>query len=192
MPEPLVEPTYYYSDLEEIGGGDGVWDLPTRWADVRLHADLRPDDDVLDLGCAEGLITMEVAQTVRRIHGVELKQDRIDAANEIAQQRGIKNVTFQCASVADLPLEPRSFDVVLFLGVFQHLPREHKLPTLAKALTAARRQVVMRMPLFDARSPNRATNIIAACQDHDYSLTVYPRHAARGGNLMIANRSEER
>ncbi|MDY7109421.1 MAG: class I SAM-dependent methyltransferase [Planctomycetota bacterium] len=191
MPQPLVEPTYYYSDLEEIGGGDGVWDLATRWADVRQHAALRPDDEVLDLGCAEGLIAIEVAKVVRHVHGVELRPERVEAADRIARDRGIDNVTFQCASVADLALEPRSFDVVLFLGVLQHLPREHKLPTLAKALSATRRQVVMRMPLFDPRSPNRATNLAAACQDQDFTLTIYPRHAARGGNLIIAQRYDE-
>jgi 2-polyprenyl-3-methyl-5-hydroxy-6-metoxy-1,4-benzoquinol methylase len=191
MPQPLVEPTYYYSDLKEIGGGDGVWDLATRWTDVAELADLRPDDEVLDLGCAEGLITMEVAEKVRQIHGVELRSERVEAAERIARQRGIENVSFECASVTDVQVEPCSFDVVLFLGVLQHLPRQHKLPTLAKALIAARRQVVMRMPLFDPRSPNRATNVAKVCQNLDYVLTIYPRHAERGGNLMIADRFQQ-
>ena len=62
------------------------------------------------------------------------------------------------------------------------------MPPGSWALTAARRQVVMRMPLFDPRSPNRATNVAKVCQNLDYVLTIYPRHAERGGNLMIADR----
>jgi SAM-dependent methyltransferase len=192
MPEPLVEPTYYYSDLAEIGGGDGVWDLPTRWADVELHADLRPDDEVLDLGCAEGLITLEVARRVRHVHGVELRQERVEAAREIARQRGVENVTFQCASLGDLKLIPKSYDVVLFLGVLQHLPREQRMPAWAKTLQAARRQVVLRTPLFGAPHPNRTTNIALLCQQMNYTLTIYPVHSSRGGILMIAERYESR
>jgi SAM-dependent methyltransferase len=190
MQQPAVEPTYYYEQLDEIGGGDGVWDLDSRWADVRNLADLRPDDEVLDLGCAEGLVTIEVASRVRRVHGIELRPERVEAARQVAAERGIENVTFECGGAGTVAIPERSYDVVLFLGVLQHMKREEKMPTLAKVLGAARRQVVMRMPLFDPRHPGRTTNVAHACQLQDYALTIYPRHRSKGGNLLIATRFE--
>ena len=37
MPESLVEPTYYYSDIKEIGGGDGVFATGVGVASVDLE-----------------------------------------------------------------------------------------------------------------------------------------------------------
>jgi 2-polyprenyl-3-methyl-5-hydroxy-6-metoxy-1,4-benzoquinol methylase len=190
MPQPAVEPTYYYEKLEEIGGGDGVWDLDSRWGDVRTFADLRSDDEVLDLGCAEGLVSIEVASRVRRVHGIELRPERVEAARQVAAERGIDNVTFECGGAGTVAIPERSYDVVLFLGVLQHMKREEKMPTLAKVLKAARRQVVMRMPLFDPRHPGRTTNVAHTCQLLNYVLTIYPRYRSRGGNLLIATRFE--
>ncbi len=182
------EPTYYYSNINEIGGGDGVWDMDLRWPEVEKFADLRQDDTVLDIGCAEGLIAMEVAARVSHVHGIEIQSARIEAAEKIADERGIRNISFECAAVGNYEIQPKSYDVILFLGVLQHLPREEKYPSLIKVLQGARRQVIMRMPLFDPRSPNRTTNIARACQQTNFALTIYPRHEPKGGNLLIANR----
>ncbi|HEX7009200.1 MAG TPA: class I SAM-dependent methyltransferase [Phycisphaeraceae bacterium] len=188
----MTEPTYYYRGIPEIDGGDGVWDVDCRWPEVEAHADLRPDDHVLDVGCAEGLITIEIAQRVKHVHGVELRSQRVEAARKIAAERGVSNVTFEQGSIDQLLLAPQSYDVVLFLGVLQHLPAQAQFPSLAKVLGAARRQVLMRMPIFDNRFPTRLTGVAFTCQQFGYRLTVLPQRERWMGNMLIADRVEQR
>lgn len=184
----VVEPTYYYSNLDQIEGGDGVWDLRYRLPEVLKYAEFRPDDGVIDIGCAEGLITMEIAKQVKHIRGVELRPQRVDAAKQIAAERGIENISFEVGSVPTLELQVRSYDVVMFLGVFQHLKREDKWLSMVKVFTATRRSVILRMPLFHTKNACRATKLADLCRELDFALTIYPRHEPSGGSFMIANR----
>ncbi len=186
-PQP-PEPTYYYSQLDQIQGADGVWDLDYRLPEVQKYATFKPDDKVIDLGCAEGLITMDIAPKVRHIRGVELRPQRVEAAQQIAAERGIDNISFEVGSVTTLELETRSYDVVLFLGVFQHLSREDKWVSMAKVLSATRRSVILRTPLFHPKNPYRTTRLAELCQQMNFTLTIYPRQETRGGSFMIATR----
>jgi len=189
--QPAVEPTYYYSNLDQIEGGDGVWDLSDRLPEVQRYAEFKPDDEVIDLGCAEGLITLEIAKHVKHIRGVELRQQRVDAAKQIARNQGVENISFEAGSVTTLDLPPRSYDVVIFLGVFQHLSPQDKWPSMVKVLSAAKRSVIFRTPLFHPNTPHRTTKLAKLCQELDFSLTIYPRHEPRGGSFMIMNRMND-
>jgi 2-polyprenyl-3-methyl-5-hydroxy-6-metoxy-1,4-benzoquinol methylase len=187
-PQLTVEPTYYYSNLDQIEGSDGVWDLSYRLPEVLKYTEFRPGDEVIDIGCAEGLITMEVAKRVKHIRGVELSPQRVDAAKQIAAERGIENVSFEAGSVTTLELPARSYDLVLFLGVFQHLKRDDKWLSMVKVFGAAKRSVILRMPLFHAQNPYRTTKLAELCRELDFTLTIYPRQETSGGSFMIASR----
>ena len=191
MAEPMQEPTYYYSQINEIGGGDGVWDLGDRWREVERYADLRPDDRVLDIGSAEGLISIEVAGRVRHVHGIEISPERVEAAQRIARDRGVENVSFEAGSIVDHQPEPGGYDVVLFLGVLHHLPSEAKLPSFARVLEAAGRCAVIRTPLFDQRNASRLPLLAMVCARQNFTLTVYPQHKPAMGSLLIAERVSE-
>lgn len=188
-PERLSkEPEYYYSDLNEIEGADGVWDLADRLPEVQQHADIRSDDQVLDVGCAEGLITMALADACAEATGIDRLGHRVAAARLIAQRRGIENVRFETGSITEIALAERSYDVVAFLGVFQHLTREQKWPCLTNVMNAAKRSVLFRTPIFHAEAPQRATRLAKICCQLNFSLTIYPRLEPRGGSFMILNR----
>lgn len=193
MPKTLslhsdVEPTFYYSDLDQIQGADGVWGIEERLPEVLRHGDFKPDDEVIDIGCAEGLITMALAGRVRHVRGVELREPRVEAARQIARERGIENVSFEVGSITDLRLPLASYDVVLFLGVFQHLHRNDKWLSMVKVLASARRTVLFRTPLFNPKSPYRTTKLAQLCREMNFTMTVYPRQEPRGGSFMKLTR----
>lgn len=102
---------FYYS----VEGGKGL-SLNDRWHDLSTIADLRASDTLLDLGCAEGLITMEAAKHVHHATGIEIVPYRLDKAKEIAKNRQLKNVTFKTGSIFDLP--PDKYDVILLMAVY--------------------------------------------------------------------------
>jgi 2-polyprenyl-3-methyl-5-hydroxy-6-metoxy-1,4-benzoquinol methylase len=72
----------------------------------------------LDVGCAEGLITLEIAALVERVDGFEVKDVRIAEAKRLAAERGITNAHFAVVSVDTHPFEPASYDVILFMDVW--------------------------------------------------------------------------
>jgi ubiquinone/menaquinone biosynthesis C-methylase UbiE len=81
---------------------------------VRLvdTAQLRDIDQVLDLGCGAGHTALAVAPYVTHVTAVDLTPDMVAAAINLAELRGITNVTFKVADSARLPFADASFDVV--------------------------------------------------------------------------------
>jgi SAM-dependent methyltransferase len=125
-------------------------DFSERWDDIAQMVDLRPSDRVLDIGCAEGLISIEVAKHVRHVDGVEIAPHRLERAISEAERKKVNNVSFSAGSIIDFRVSPKSYDIVLFLGVMgkssnRDGARRVGLVELEKMLMAARRQIVIRV-----------------------------------------------
>jgi 2-polyprenyl-3-methyl-5-hydroxy-6-metoxy-1,4-benzoquinol methylase len=189
MRDADTEPTYYYNGIADVVGEEGLWDFADRYDDFARYVTFEPTDRVLDVGCAEGLISMEIARQVKYVDSIELRMERVEAARKLAENRGIDNIRFGQGSAADLQLQAESYDSVLFLGVFHHLSKEDKLPSLMKLMMATRRQLVMRTPLIHPKSPNRTSNIYRAIEKMNFIVTIYPNRDQFGGNLMIMTRA---
>ena len=82
---------------------------------------LRPDAEVLDVGCGSGTITTGLARRASRVVGLDLSADVIDAAQANADEWGPSNISFEVGSVYELPWDDASFDVVYAHQVLQHL-----------------------------------------------------------------------
>lgn len=122
LPRALLRRTGLYAPLRgkrknyyTFDGKKGV-QLTQRWGDLDRIADLRPTDRLLDLGCAEGLVTMEAAKKVKHATGVELVPYRCDNARKIAAERGIDNVEFIKGSY--FSAVNGTYDVILMMGVY--------------------------------------------------------------------------
>jgi SAM-dependent methyltransferase len=155
-----------------------IANLQERVDEVLQFADLRPTDHVLDAGCAEGLITLELAQHVERIHGFDLSKLRIRTARRYAEERGIQNATFQVDSVIGYPVEPLSYDVTLFFGVWGS--EGVGFAELDNLLKATRRQLFARIQLNGNRS--RVAPLYEVCDRNDFDVLCFP------GKIVIALR----
>ncbi|MEM9295119.1 MAG: methyltransferase domain-containing protein [Planctomycetota bacterium] len=181
--------TFYYAGSADPTGDQGVWNLEERLSDVEPHLELRPTDRVLDAGCAEGLITLTLAPRVREIHGLELLPARVERAAELARERGIDNAHFDVGSVAEAQPQAQSFDVVLLLGVIQHLDPAHRAPTLARMFDAAQRRLIVRAPFFRRPQLNLAGDLRQAFGSADEArCAIYPNLRERGGDLLVVDR----
>jgi SAM-dependent methyltransferase len=132
----------------------GWFHLPGRPGDRSFEEQLKGLDwllancngkTVLDAGCAEGLIAIELAKRgAVAVHGIEMIEDRVVLANKL---RGDLPVTFE---VGDMNVwrPRRQYDIVIGLAIL------HKLKdpgAVAVALAnAARETVVFRLPPFGA------------------------------------------
>jgi hypothetical protein len=85
--------SYYYQWERATTIGILIGSDVSKWSPghVARIIDLRPDDWVLDIGCAEGLISMEL----------KVSPARVERAKREAAKRGIKTISFEMGSVTD-------------------------------------------------------------------------------------------
>jgi cyclopropane fatty-acyl-phospholipid synthase-like methyltransferase len=127
------------SDPKEIvrAGYDTIADRYAAWASTfespeliwieELLSNLDDGADVLDLGCGGGGTAAQAVAAQHRYTGVDLSTAQIERARErIPQGR------FLIADVTQLELDPASFDAVISLFMFGHIPRAEQGPLLAR------------------------------------------------------------
>ena len=86
---------------------------------------LRPDDDVLDIGCGAGMDTLVAAQMVGAggtVTGIDMTPAMVAKARRSVAETGLANVTIVEGSAEELPFESASFDVVISNGVIDLIP----------------------------------------------------------------------
>lgn len=115
---------------------------------------------VLDVGCAEGLISIALAQAgAVAVHGVEIIKGHVEVGNKLRKDLP---VTLECQDANDWKPK-RQYDIVIALALLHKL----KNPTATCALfaAAARDLVVLRLPplhaptIIDERSGNNPHHI---------------------------------
>lgn len=92
--------------------------------EVRFFADLLPAGKplrVLDLGCAEGRLAMELAGRGHQVTAADISRAQLDKAAEAARQAGVSLATAKCDIEAGRgDLEGRAFDAVYLMDVIEH------------------------------------------------------------------------
>ena len=124
-----------YRAWEYAAKGDYHRDLDRNWSYTptylrkmayvrRILEELPPESKILDVGCGEGVLVEEYRNRGRRIIGLDLNYER-----EFVQR----------GSVLDLPYRDASFDLVLFLDVFEHLAYADQPRALSEIYRVLRR-----------------------------------------------------
>jgi SAM-dependent methyltransferase len=105
-----------------------------RLSDVLLeHADLR-NRTVLDIGCGDGVYTVELFDRAppRRLVGVDYAAQAIELAKA---RSGGRPIEYEVHSADNLPYPSKSFEVAILRGVLHHL--DDYVPALREALRVA-------------------------------------------------------
>jgi len=151
------------------------------------------NNTVLDVGCAEGLLSIELAARygAKSVHGVEVVADHVVMANKL---KGSKlPITFECADMNKWRPK-KKYDIVVALAILQKL----KDPGAVAAALAncAHEAIVLRLPpehaptVIDARSNNvphhigeilRASDFTQIEQSYDGHFGEYVGVWRRGG-----------
>lgn len=151
------------------GVQDGDRTLEQQLQGIEDIGDLCRGKTVLDLGCAEGLISRRVLEAgARSVVGIDVVRENVD---EAVRQCAGYDALFVCAEAQELATrelkseaEPRKFDVVLALAVLHKFRRPQ---TVLKWVARSTRELcVIRYPgvcpngvIVDARSNNRPLNV---------------------------------
>jgi len=101
---------------------DGRQLVPGRsWAAwARALGHLLPPAEVVDIGCGEGYLTIEVARWASRVVAVDRSAAVLGRAKALAGRRRASNITFKRGELERLPLEPGSMDIALLCQALHH------------------------------------------------------------------------
>jgi SAM-dependent methyltransferase len=105
-----------------------------RLSDVTLeNVDFR-DKTVLDIGCGDGVYTIELFDKipVKRMLGVDYAAHAVEIAKA---KSGARPIEYEVQSAYSLPYEAKSFDIAILRGVLHHL--DDPVPALKEALRVA-------------------------------------------------------
>ncbi|HKI87278.1 MAG TPA: class I SAM-dependent methyltransferase [Thermoanaerobaculia bacterium] len=108
-------------ELEDVAAKhDQTEGFTPRLIACRAHtlATVVPSGSVLDLGCADGLLTAHLAKSQQRVLGVDASATRLSRARE--RTREMPNVELRRALFDELSLEER-FDAVVISCVLEHV-----------------------------------------------------------------------
>lgn len=101
-------------------------------------ASLQEGQHILDIGCAVGNLTLDIAKLIGpdgHVVGIDRNEKFLEMAREKAEQNGLKNVTFLRRDIYDLAYK-EEFDVVTCRRVLMYLP--DAVSAVEKMLSALR------------------------------------------------------
>jgi len=96
-----------------------------------LMADLRPDMEVLELGCGSGFFTRELVKSRSRVTAIDISPDLLELAKRSLPN---SNVTFMAENACAMSFEDNSFDAVVGISVLHHLDIEKGLSEIFRVL----------------------------------------------------------
>lgn len=88
---------------------------------------LKPDTNALEFGCGTGSTAILHAPYVKHIKATDFSQNMIKIAKQKAADKGIQNITFECAEIYDFDENKEQFDVILGLNVLHLLEDQEKV-----------------------------------------------------------------
>ena len=78
---------------------------------------LKTSDIVLDYACGTGITTIELSESVEKIHAIDISEKMISIAKSKSEKKGISNIKFDVTDIYDEKLEKSSFDVIIAFNI---------------------------------------------------------------------------
>jgi spore maturation protein CgeB/SAM-dependent methyltransferase len=106
-------------------------------------------NDVLDIGCSQGITSLLLGREGHHAVGVDINPDAIQYAQaelEREPEHVRSNVQFHCVCGDDLPFAEGSFDSVLLGEILEHLGRPDRILAEARRLLRPQGRVVITTP----------------------------------------------
>jgi ubiquinone/menaquinone biosynthesis C-methylase UbiE len=114
----------FWNGIAEKYAAQAVANLPAferKKAITREH--LRPDSNVLELGCGTGTLALEMAPRAGHIEALDISAEMLRIADQKREAQGIANVTFRQATLdGSHPYRPETFDSVWAYSILHLVP----------------------------------------------------------------------
>ena len=89
---------------------------------------------ILEYGCGLGGKSFELSKYAREVVAIDISEIAIDKLNTLADERNIKNVTFNVMNAESLNFPENNFDVVCGVSILHHLDLQKSYSELSRVL----------------------------------------------------------
>ena len=113
------------SDNDFQATGRGTMEVPGYLytvAEIVRILDLDKGEQLADIGCGAGLISLSLAPWLKNIEALDISEVLVERARE--NLKGMINVNIRLGSLTNVPLDDECFDKVLAYSVLQYLGDE--------------------------------------------------------------------
>ena len=123
----------------------GNVDFADRWDDLHALIDYDGDANVLDVGCAEGLISIKLAHRFKHVDAFDIEPFRIQKALE--NMGKITNIDFRVGNF--MTYDYKHYDQVFCLGVYHKIKYNTRERALATMFERCKNTLYLRVPVID-------------------------------------------
>jgi SAM-dependent methyltransferase len=89
---------------------------------------------VLEYGCALGVNAIRLAATARRVEGIDISGEAVEAGNSEIASRGLSNARLSLQNAEAMDFDDGTFDLVYGSGILHHLDFERAMHELKRVL----------------------------------------------------------
>lgn len=157
------KPEHYENDKVSVSGkpqdlftGErfvpGIHDIQLKMEHYQRYmsmVDMVRDKKVLDAACGEGYGSAILSKTAREVTGLDISADAIERAR--INYAGCDNLTFTEGSIAHLPFEDNSIDIIISFETIEHVTEE-----LQRCFLAEIERVLKQDGILVISTPNKA------------------------------------
>lgn len=136
---------------------------------------------ILDVGCGIGWSSSEMAATGAEVTGLDISPALIDTARSM-----FEHLDFELADF--LEWEPRPYDAVLMIDVYEHFPRESRARVHGQIARTGARKVVLTVPTQASMQYARDNGIALQLVDEDVTEADVGLLAEDVGGRLTVNR----
>lgn len=169
MPQDLFE-NAYKGEAPELGlGTKPPWSIGEPQPELAaLIEQGKFHGDVLDVGCGEAAISLNLAERGFTTVGLDLSPTAIDLARKEAEKRGLTNSTFEVADISDFTGYDGRFSTIVDSTLFHSIPVEAREGYQQSIVRAAAPRASYFVLVFDkAGMPDGPANPVTADELRD-------------------------
>jgi SAM-dependent methyltransferase len=174
-----VKKNLYYKTGEE-----GNVDFAERWNDLKPLIDNNKKHTVLDVGCAEGLIALELAKKFKKVFAFDIEPYRIRKAKKNAV--GVDNIEFSTDSY--ISYQYQDYDQVFCLGVYHKIKSNQRQKALADMFYKCRSTLYLRVPIIGKDVPKTVgvsdVEVLKIAGNNDFVLAHRTEQRPQHGTIF--------
>jgi SAM-dependent methyltransferase len=126
-----------FGEAQEHGAPDSIYELP-RGAYRAFEAELESraaGAEILEYGCGDCSYLPQLIEWGGRVTAIDISDEAIDAARELAEERGLSDrARFARMNAEELTFPDESFDLIVGRAILHHLDLEKAYASIARVL----------------------------------------------------------
>ena len=138
--------------------------------------DLRPGENVADIGAGTGYISWRMAKKVApgKVYGVEIQQEMLDLLGANMKERGITNVVQTLGTITDPKLPTNAIDLIIMVDVYHEFDHPYEMTdAMVRSLKIGGRLVFVEFRKEDPNVPIKQVHEMSEAQVKK-EMSIFP------------------